>query len=76
MRAYMVREPGGEFERTELPDPRPGSNQVLVRISASGVNPSDTKIGAGKAANAKQPLPAVLGLDMAGTVEEAVTLWL
>jgi NADPH:quinone reductase-like Zn-dependent oxidoreductase len=33
----------------------------------------DTKIRAGKAAHAKQPLPAVLGLDMAGTVEEVGT---
>ena len=43
---------------------------MLVRIHASGVNPLDTKIRAGKAEHAKQPLPAVLGLDMAGTVEE------
>jgi NADPH:quinone reductase-like Zn-dependent oxidoreductase len=34
---------------------------VLIRISAGGVNPIDTKIRAGKAAHAKQPLPAVLG---------------
>jgi NADPH2:quinone reductase len=34
------------------------------------VNPLDTKIRAGKAAHAKQPLPAVLGLDMAGVVDE------
>src|SRR5262249_44031115 len=39
-------------------------------IKASGVNPLDTKIRAGKAAHAKQPLPAVLGVDMAGIVEE------
>jgi len=44
-------------------------NQVLVRIAASGVNPIDTKIRAGKAAHAQQPLPAVLGLDMAESVE-------
>jgi NADPH:quinone reductase-like Zn-dependent oxidoreductase len=42
---------------------------VLVRVVASGVNPLDTKIRAGQAAHARQPLPAVLGLDMAGTVE-------
>src|SRR5262247_4947115 len=45
-------------------------NQGLGRIAAGGVNPLDTKIRAGKAAHARQPLPAVLGLDMAGTVEE------
>ena len=50
--------------------PPPGFGQVLVRVHASGVNPLDTKIRAGKAAHAKQPLPAVLGLDMAGVVEE------
>ena len=48
----------------------PTSGQVLVRVQASGVNPLDTKIRAGKADHAKQPLPAVLGLDMAGVVEE------
>jgi NADPH:quinone reductase len=37
---------------------------------ASGINPLDTKIRGGRAAHAQQPLPAVLGLDMAGLVEE------
>lgn len=68
--AWLVETPGGAFKRVKLPRPTPAANQVLVRISASGVNPLDTKIRAGKAAHARQPLPAVLGLDMAGTVEE------
>jgi len=67
---WQVEEPGGEFRSLERPRPRPGDRQVLVRIAASGVNPLDTKIRAGKAAHARQPLPAVLGVDMAGTVEE------
>src|SRR3984957_10993892 len=70
MEAYIVEEPGGTFRKTDLPRPALSPNHVLVRIQASGVNPLDTKIRAGKAAHAKQPLPAVLGLDMAGTVEE------
>ena len=70
MQAYIVDAPDAEFRRTELPRPTLTANQVLVRIRASGVNPLDTKIRAGKAAHAKQPLPAILGLDMAGTVEE------
>jgi NADPH:quinone reductase-like Zn-dependent oxidoreductase len=41
-----------------------------VKIAASGVNPLDTKIRAAKAEHARQSLPAVLGLDMAGVVEE------
>jgi NADPH:quinone reductase len=56
--------------QVELPRPVPLAGQVLVRVHASGVNPLDTKIRAGKAPHAKQPLPAVLGLDMAGVVEE------
>ena len=45
-------------------------NQVLVKISASAVNPLDTKIRAAKAEHARQALPAVLGIDMAGTIEQ------
>src|SRR5262245_13971771 len=68
-KAWLVEQLGGEFRQVEIPRPTPGMNQVLVRISASGVNPLDVKIRAGRAAHAMQPLPAVLGLDMAGTVE-------
>ena len=70
MRALLVQQPDGPFVETELPTPIPGPGQVLVRIHASGVNPLDTKIRAGKGGHAKQPLPAILGLDMAGTVEQ------
>jgi NADPH2:quinone reductase len=69
-KAWRVERPGGEFQAVMLPRPALEDNQVLVRISASGVNPLDAKIRAGQAAHARQPLPAVLGLDMAGTVEE------
>src|SRR5277367_5438941 len=70
MKVWMVETPGGEFLEAELARPELGPNQVLVRVQASGVNPLDTKIRAGKADHAKQPLPAVLGLDMAGVVED------
>jgi NADPH:quinone reductase-like Zn-dependent oxidoreductase len=49
--------------------PEPVAGQVLVRIKASGVNPLDTKIHADKAAHARQPLPAILGINLAGVVE-------
>jgi NADPH2:quinone reductase len=73
MQAYLVEEPDGDFRKVDLPRPTLKANHVLVRVQASGVNPLDTKIRTGKAAHAKQPLPAVLGLDMAGTVEEVGT---
>jgi NADPH:quinone reductase len=70
VQAYVVEEPGGDFCKVDLPRPTLKPNHVLVRVRASCINPLDTKIRAGKAAHAQQSLPAVLGLDMAGTVEE------
>src|SRR5579875_667344 len=69
MKAYVVETPEGPFREKEIPQPVPAPNEVLVRIVFSGVNPLDTKIRAGQAEHARQPLPAVLGLDMAGVVE-------
>ena len=69
-RVWRVETAGGPFSEMEVGRSAVGPGEVLVRIAASGVNPLDTKIRAGKAGHAKQPLPAVLGLDMAGTVEE------
>jgi NADPH2:quinone reductase len=69
MKALIVRSPGAAFELVEIPRPEPAAGEVLVRIGASGVNPLDTKIRAGKAAHARHPLPAILGIDLAGTVE-------
>jgi NADPH2:quinone reductase len=57
------------LDREILARPTAGPGQVLVRIKASGVNPLDLKIRSGKAPHAKHPLPAVLGMDLAGTVE-------
>ncbi len=69
MKAYVVESANGPFQKVEMQQPSPSASQVLVKIIASGVNPLDTKIRAGQAEHAKQPLPAVLGLDMAGVVE-------
>ncbi|CAB3642659.1 L-threonine 3-dehydrogenase [Paraburkholderia sediminicola] len=69
MQALVLKQYDGPFELTELPRPDPARGDVLVRIAASGLNPLDTKIRAGAAGHAKHPLPAVLGIDMAGVVE-------
>ena len=68
MRALVVERAGAEFVASRLPMPGAGPGQVLVEIVASGVNPLDTKVRAGKAAHAQQPLPAVLGMDLAGVI--------
>ena len=62
---------GAEFSVSSVPKPLPGPNEVLVRIKASAVNPLDLKIRAGQAAHARQPLPAILGIDLAGEIGRA-----
>lgn len=69
MRALLLPAPDAPFAMHHLPTPVPAPGEVLVRIHASGVNPLDTKIRAGAAAHARHALPAVLGMDLAGTVQ-------
>lgn len=71
MNAAVAPAAGLPFEIHDLAVPRPRDGEVLVRIHASGVNPLDAKIRDGKAAHARQPLPAVLGMDLAGIVVAA-----
>ncbi|WP_210086706.1 zinc-dependent alcohol dehydrogenase family protein [Mycobacterium sp. OAE908] len=70
MKAAVLTEFGSSLQILEMEVPSPGRGQVLVRVTASGVNPLDTKIRRGQAAHAQTALPAVLGIDMAGVVEE------
>lgn len=69
MQALIVDAVDAPFRLATLPKPVPGAGHVLVRVRASGLNPLDGKIRAGQAAHARQPLPAVIGMDLAGTVE-------
>jgi NADPH2:quinone reductase len=70
MRAAMLEEQDGPFRIVEIARPIAGSGEVLVRIAASGVNPLDLKIRVGAAGHARHPLPAILGMDLAGAVED------
>ncbi|WP_421837954.1 zinc-dependent alcohol dehydrogenase family protein [Novosphingobium sp.] len=70
MLAAIVETADGPFIIREIARPVPASRQVLVRVQASGTNPLDAKIRAGQAAHARQALPAVLGMDLAGVVEK------
>src|SRR4051794_10852196 len=69
MRALIVDRAASQFRMVEVERPIPAAGEVLVRIRASGVNPLDAKIRAGGAPHAQQPLPAILGMDLAGEVE-------
>ncbi len=68
MRAAVLDAYSTPFRLATVARPAPVAGQVLVRIVASGVNPLDTKIQAGAAEHARHPLPAILGMDLAGTV--------
>ncbi len=68
MRAAVLEAFGRALVVRDVATPEPGPGEVLVRVAASGVNPLDVKIAAGAAPHARVQPPAILGLDMAGTV--------
>jgi NADPH2:quinone reductase len=70
MKAILVHEFGGPdvLRLEEVPTPRPGAGEVLVRVHAAGVNPYDTYMRAGTYEQ-KPPLPYTPGSDGAGIVE-------
>lgn len=70
MKAILVREHGGPDVLTleDLPDPKPGADQVVVRLKAVGVNPVDVYIRSGAYAR-KPALPFIPGSDAAGEIE-------
>jgi len=69
MQAAVLEQYGQPFRLATIARPVAGPGQVLVRIAASAVNPLDLKIHAGKAEHARHPMPAILGIDMAGVVQ-------
>lgn len=70
MRAAILETHNAPLRLSTVSTPEVGPREVLVRVRASGVNPLDTKIHAGAAAHARHPLPAILGIDLAGVVEQ------
>ena len=70
MKAIRVHKFGGPevLQLDDVPDPKPGPGQVVVRIRAAGVNPVDTYIRSGNYA-ILPTLPYVPGNDCAGVIE-------
>ena len=70
MKAILVREHGGPevLKLEDLPDPKPGADQVVMRLKAVGVNPVDVYIRSGAYAR-KPALPFIPGSDAAGEIE-------
>lgn len=70
MKAIQVRRFGGPevLKLEDVPLPKPGQGEVLVRVHAASVNPVDWKLREGWFG--PRPLPFIPGGDFSGVVEE------
>lgn len=80
MRAVVVTEYGGPevLMITEVPEPSPGPDDILVRVAHTAVNRADTLQRKGGYPDPRRREHEILGLEFAGTVEavgERVSLW-
>jgi putative PIG3 family NAD(P)H quinone oxidoreductase len=80
MRAVVITEFGGPevLRLQDVERPEPGLRQILVRVSASGLNRADLVQRVGKYPAPPGSPPDIPGLEYAGTVEAVgpgVTLW-
>jgi NADPH:quinone reductase-like Zn-dependent oxidoreductase len=70
MKAVLLTEAGAVPAISTMPIPVPGAGEVLVKMHASPVNPSDLAFLAG-GYGIKKPYPAVPGFEGSGTVVAA-----
>jgi NADPH2:quinone reductase len=70
MKALFTNTYESDFVTTNTEKPTPKKGEVLIKIHASGVNPIDNKIRIGVSPYASPVLPAILGTDLAGVIEE------
>jgi propanol-preferring alcohol dehydrogenase len=66
MKAMVLDAPGRPLREAELPDPRPGPGQLLLRVSACGVCRTDLHVADGELPEPR--LPLVLGHQIVGEV--------
>ncbi|KAH8662822.1 chaperonin 10-like protein [Tricladium varicosporioides] len=65
-KAVLLTETGKPLKLTDIPIPQPKENEILIKLTALGLAPLDTKLRDHNIFNL--PLPAVLGGDLAGSV--------
>jgi alcohol dehydrogenase, propanol-preferring len=68
MRAMVLHEPRRSLELRDVPKPKPGKGQLLVRVSTCAVCRTDLHVVDGELPNPK--LPLILGHQIVGRVEE------
>ncbi len=72
MKAIVIREPGGPevLELRDVPDPRPGRGEILVRVRATAVNRADLIQRSGHYPAPPGSPSDIPGLEYAGEVAE------
>ena len=75
MRAIQIDRFGGPtvLEVREVPNPVPAAGELLVRTTASSINPVDVKTRSRVYETGIPPLPMMLGWDLAGMVADRGT---
>lgn len=68
-KALFLESKQGRFVVGERDVPKPGKSQLLVKVHAAALNPIDYKIQ--QTGVFIENYPAILGVDMAGVVEDA-----
>jgi NADPH:quinone reductase-like Zn-dependent oxidoreductase len=70
MRAIAEENFGGPIVTMDLPTPKIGADEVLIRVGAAGVNPFDWKVADGALKDKREHrFPLIPGFDAAGLVE-------
>ena len=71
MKAYALTGFDRPPELVEMPTPRPGPDEILIRVEATSVNPVDALVIGGFFRTVQQyRFPAVVGRDVSGVVAE------
>lgn len=68
MHAAQLDEPNGRLTLREIPVPRPQAGQVLIRMAAAPINPSDLGSLSGMSYGVKRQFPFTPGVEGSGTV--------
>jgi NADPH:quinone reductase-like Zn-dependent oxidoreductase len=70
MKASVVSAYGGPevMKYQDMPDPKPGAGEVLVKVAGIGINPEDMLERNGVVKGWQLQFPAIIGLDVSGTV--------
>lgn len=80
MKAVLITQPGAPdvLKLKEVPDPKPGADEILIKVKAAGLNRADV---AQRQGNYPPPPGApvdILGMEVSGVVAECgsdVTMW-